>query len=86
VKLRLLELPDHRVSKDGVVIIKAQSHRSQEKNKADAVQRLHELVAQAAQVPEPRRPTRPSRISQRKRLQGKAQRGEIKSMRGKVRD
>jgi ribosome-associated protein len=86
VKQRLLALRDHRISKEGVVIIKAQAHRSQEKNKADALQRLQEMVALVAQVAVLRRPTRPTRSSQRKRLQTKTQRGEIKSMRGKVRD
>ena len=86
VKQRLLALRDHRISKEGVVIIKAQAHRSQEKNKADALQRLQEMLAAVARVPVLRRPTRPTRSSQRKRLQTKTQRGEIKSMRGKVRD
>ncbi|WP_413927635.1 alternative ribosome rescue aminoacyl-tRNA hydrolase ArfB [Herbaspirillum sp. alder98] len=86
VKQRLLALRDQRISKDGVVIIKAQAHRSQEKNKADALQRLHEMVADVSKVSVLRRPTRPTRSSQRKRLQSKTQRGEIKSMRGKVRD
>ncbi|MFL9881033.1 alternative ribosome rescue aminoacyl-tRNA hydrolase ArfB [Herbaspirillum rhizosphaerae] len=86
VKQRLLALRDHRISKEGVVIIKAQAHRSQEKNKADALLRLQEMLAIVAHVPVLRRPTRPTRSSQRKRLQTKTQRGEIKSMRGKVRD
>lgn len=86
VKQRLLALRDHRISKEGVVIIKAQAHRSQETNKVEAMQRLQEMVALVARVPVLRRPTRPTRSSQRKRLQSKAQRGEIKSMRGKVRD
>jgi ribosome-associated protein len=86
VKERLLALQDQRISKDGVVVIKAQAHRSQEKNKADALQRLHEMLAAVASVPVLRKPTRPTRGSQRRRLQGKTQRGEIKAMRGKVRD
>ncbi|MBB5392504.1 ribosome-associated protein [Herbaspirillum sp. SJZ102] len=86
VKQRLLALRDHRISKEGVVIIKAQAHRSQEKNKADAMQRLQEMVALVTQVSIMRRPTRPTRGSQRRRLQTKKQHGEIKSMRGKVRD
>ena len=86
MKKRLLALRDHRISKEGVVIIKAQAHRSQEKNKADALLRLQEMLAIVAHVPVLRRPTRPTRSSQRKRLQTKTQRGEIKSMRGKVRD
>lgn len=86
IKQRLLTWSDQRISKDGVIIIKAQTHRSQEKNKAEALQRLQEMLALAAAIPVPRRPTRPTRSSQRKRLQSKTQRGEIKSMRGKVRD
>ncbi|EJN00830.1 alternative ribosome rescue aminoacyl-tRNA hydrolase ArfB [Herbaspirillum sp. YR522] len=86
VKQRLLAMRDQRISKEGVVIIKAQAHRSQEMNKADALQRLHELVRLVTHVPVMRRPTRPTRGSQRRRLQSKTQRGEIKSMRGKVRD
>jgi ribosome-associated protein len=86
IKQRLLTLHDHRISKDGVVIIKAQAHRSQEMNKADAMQRLQEMLALVARVPVLRKPTRPTRGSQRRRLQSKSQRGEIKSMRGKVRD
>jgi ribosome-associated protein len=86
VKQRLLALRDHRISKDGVVIIKSQAHRSQEKNKADAMQRLQEMVALVTQVSVMRRPTRPTRGSQRRRLQTKKQRGEIKSTRGKIRD
>lgn len=86
VKQRLLAMRDQRINKDGVVIIKAQAHRSQEMNRADALQRLHALVTLVAHVPVMRRPTRPTRGSQRRRLQSKTQRGEIKSMRGKVRD
>jgi len=86
VKQRLLALRDHRISKEGVIIIKAQTQRSQEQNKADALQRLQDMVAMVARVAVLRRPTRPTRSSQRKRLQNKTLRGEIKSMRGKVRD
>ncbi len=86
MKQRLLALRDHRISKDGVLIIKSQAHRSQEKNKADAMQRLQEMVALVTQVSVMRRPTRPTRGSQRRRLQTKKQRGEIKSTRGKIRD
>ncbi|MBV8622043.1 MAG: aminoacyl-tRNA hydrolase [Herbaspirillum sp.] len=84
LKQRLLALQDQRISKEGVVVIKAQAHRSQEKNKAEALQRLQEMLALAAQVAVTRKPTRPTRGSQRRRLQTKKQRGEIKSMRGKV--
>lgn len=84
VKARLLALGDTRVSADGVVVIKAQGSRSQLRNKAEALQRLHELVAQAAHVPRRRRATRPTLGSQRRRLDGKSRRGEVKAGRGKV--
>jgi ribosome-associated protein len=86
IKQRLLALNDQRITKDGVVVIKSQIHRSQEKNRADALQKLNELVASVALVPKLRRPTKPSRSSQTKRLEGKNLRGQVKSMRGKVRD
>jgi ribosome-associated protein len=86
LKARLLAKRDQRISDDGVVVIKAQSHRSLERNRAEALERLHELIDGAAQLPLPRRPTRPTRASQQRRLEGKALRGEIKSGRGKVRD
>jgi len=85
-KERLLELSDQRITKDGVVIIKAQTHRSQEKNKEEACQRLQEMVASIAVLPRQRRPTKPTRSSQRKRLEKKNIRGEIKSLRGKILD
>nr|WP_119154843.1 alternative ribosome rescue aminoacyl-tRNA hydrolase ArfB [Caldimonas tepidiphila] len=84
LKARLLALRDQRVSADGVVVIKAQRHRSLELNRADALARLHELIARAAEVPKPRRPTRPTRASQRRRVEGKVQRGQIKALRGRV--
>lgn len=85
VKERLLALPDQRVSKDGVLIVKAQQFRSQEMNRADALARLQALVDRAARVPTVRRATRPTRASQRRRLEGKSQRGQTKALRGKVR-
>ncbi|MEJ5990040.1 alternative ribosome rescue aminoacyl-tRNA hydrolase ArfB [Ramlibacter sp. PS3R-8] len=84
VKERLLALPGRRVTKDGVLVIKAQSARSQEQNKADAMQRLQDIVAEASHVPTPRRPTKPTRASKRRRLQDKAERSEVKASRGKV--
>ncbi len=84
VKARLLALRDQRLTAEGVVVIKAQSSRSQEQNKADALARLHELIAQAEHVPRARKPTRPTYGSQQRRLASKNQRGEIKSGRGKV--
>jgi ribosome-associated protein len=84
VKERLLALPGRRVTKEGVLVIKAQSARSQEQNKADAMQRLQDIVAEAAHVQAPRRATKPTRASKRRRLQDKAERSEIKAGRGKV--
>ena len=84
VKARLLSLKDHRITGDGVVVIKAQQHRSQEMNREEALGRLQELVDSAALVPKARRPTRPTRASKRKRLDGKIRRGRIKQLRGKV--
>ena len=84
VKERLLALPGRRVTKEGVLVIKAQSARSQEQNRADAMQRLQDIVAEAAVVQTPRRPTKPTRASRRRRLQDKAERSEIKAGRGKV--
>lgn len=84
IKERLLAMRDHRITAEGVVIIKAQRYRSQELNRDDAVVRLHSLVSKAAEVPVERRPTRPTRSSQRKRVEGKVQRGRIKALRGKV--
>ena len=84
VKQRLLGLRDSRVSDDGVVVIKAQQHRSQEQNRYDAIERLHALVRAAAARPKTRRPTRPPRSSKKRRLESKRHRGEIKALRGRV--
>ena len=81
---RLLALHDHRISKDGIVIIKAQRYRSQDKNRADALQRLRALLASVGSVPRARKPTRPTRASQRKRLDSKTRRGNTKRLRGRV--
>ncbi|MBC7501321.1 MAG: aminoacyl-tRNA hydrolase [Herminiimonas sp.] len=86
IKARLLDLNDQRITKEGVVIIKAQSHRSQEKNREEAVQRLHEIIDSIAVLPPVRKATRPTRSAQRKRLEGKNMRGLVKTMRGKVTD
>ena len=86
LKERLLALRDARVSADGVVVIKAQRHRSLELNKADALERLYDLVRRAAYTPRKRKPTRPTRSSQRKRLEGKVKRGRIKALRRRVTD
>ena len=86
VKERLLALPGRRVSKDGILVLKAQSARSQEQNKAQAFARLEELVAEAAQVETVRRPTKPTYGSKQRRLQGKAIRSQVKASRGKVQE
>lgn len=86
IRERLLKLGDQRISKDGVVIIKAQEFRSLEKNRAEAMRRLQELIASVAVLPKKRRPTRPTRTSVAKRLEGKARRAAVKAGRGKVDD
>jgi ribosome-associated protein len=83
---RLLQLRDQRITKEGVIVIKAQEHRSREKNLAEALDRLREMIQAVAVVPKKRRPTKPTRGSQLRRLEGKGKRGEVKAMRGKVRD
>jgi ribosome-associated protein len=85
VKSRLLGSRDQRITREGVLVIKAQQHRSLERNREEALERLHELVARAAHVPKSRRPTRPTRGSKARRLEGKIRRGEVKRLRGRVR-
>jgi len=85
-KESLLALHDHRITRDGVVVIKAQQHRSLELNRDDAVRRLHELVFSVALPPTVRRATRPTRASRTRRLDQKTQRGAIKATRGRVSD
>jgi ribosome-associated protein len=84
VKERLLALKDQRLTRDGVVVIKAQQHRSQDMNRQEALDRLHALVENAAHVPKTRRATKPTRSAKRKRLESKIRRGRIKQLRGKV--
>jgi ribosome-associated protein len=84
VKERLLALQDNRITKDGVVIIKAQAHRTQEMNKMDALFRLHQLVSSIEFAPKLRRKTKPSKASERERLTIKARTGEKKTQRGRV--
>ena len=81
---RLLALSDQRITKDGVVVLKAQGSRSLEQNKEDALRRLQELVDSVAVLPAIRRPTKPTRGSQRRRLDSKTKSGQTKAMRGKV--
>jgi ribosome-associated protein len=83
-KTRLLKLADQRITADGVVVIKAQRYRSQEKNREDAVSRLRDLIRSVATSPKPRRPTKPTAGSREKRLESKSLRGRIKAMRRKV--
>ncbi|MCA0184506.1 MAG: aminoacyl-tRNA hydrolase [Proteobacteria bacterium] len=84
VRERLLQLGDQRISKDGVIVIKAQAFRSLEKNRQEAVLRLQALIDQAAHVPKARRPTRPTRGSVTRRLEGKARHSAIKAGRRRV--
>ncbi len=84
VKERLLAHNDQRISSDGVVIIKAQRYRSQDRNREDALLRLQELVDGAALVPAVRRPTKPTRGSQRRRVDSKVKRGQVKAGRRPV--
>jgi ribosome-associated protein len=84
VKARLLARNDQRITAEGVIVIKAQRYRSQDKNRADALARLEELVAAAAAVEIPRKPTRPPRSAKRRRVDSKVKRGQLKASRGKV--
>ena len=84
VKERLLALRDQRITAEGVVVIKAQTSRSQDMNRTDAMQRLQALVDGATEPPKVRRPTKPTYGSKRRRLEGKSQRSEVKAGRGKV--
>lgn len=84
IKERLLALSDQRITNEGVVVIKAQEHRSQEMNRADAVARLVALVQSVAHTPKARRATRPTYGSKMRRLEGKSQRSGLKAGRGKV--
>ncbi len=86
VKERLLARGDQRISTDGVIVIKAQRFRSREKNRSDAVVRLQALIDAAAHVPAVRRPTKPTRASQRRRVDEKVQRGQIKALRKRLAD
>lgn len=83
-KERLLQLSDQRISKDGVVILKAQQYRTQEQNREDALARLQTLIQSAVVQQKARKATKPTKGSQRRRMDKKSQRGQVKSMRGKV--
>lgn len=84
LKEKLLARRDARISDDGIVVIKAQAFRSLEKNRSDALARLRTLLDRAAVVPRVRRPTRPTASSQRKRVEGKVRRGQVKALRRRV--
>ena len=86
IKVRLLDLNDSRLTLDGVLVLKAQQHRTQEMNRADALMRLQEVVDGVSRPPKTRRATKPTYGSKQRRLQGKSQRSETKSLRGKVND
>ncbi|WP_444676828.1 alternative ribosome rescue aminoacyl-tRNA hydrolase ArfB [Halomonas sp. E19] len=83
-KERLLALSDSRISKEGVVVIKAQSFRTLELNREDALARLKALILEAVKTRKSRQPTKPSRASQRKRVDRKTKKGQTKALRGKV--
>jgi ribosome-associated protein len=84
VKQRLRTLPDQRISSEGVIVIKAQEHRSLERNKDEALARLKALIERALVRPKPRRPTKPSRAAEKRRLDVKSKRSELKRTRGRV--
>ena len=84
VKERLCARRDQRITADGVVIIKAQGYRTQERNREDALARLQELIDSATSVPRPRKPTRPTKGSQRRRVDSKVKRGQLKAARGRI--
>lgn len=81
VRRRLLDSGDSRITADGVVVIKAQNHRTQEKNRSEALARLKDLILDATRVPRKRIPTGPSRAAKRKRLEAKKKRGQLKKLR-----
>ncbi|MCE0758934.1 aminoacyl-tRNA hydrolase [Marinobacter sp. G11] len=83
-KERLMALSDQRISKDGIIVIKAQSFRTLELNKDDALQRLKELIQEAVKQQKARRPTKPTKGSQRRRVDSKTKKGKTKALRGKV--
>ena len=81
---QLLQLRDQRITKEGVIVIKAQKYRSQEKNREEALQRLAELIRSAVVIRKKRRPTRPTKGSQKRRMERKTKHGRLKSLRGKI--
>ncbi|MBQ0796057.1 alternative ribosome rescue aminoacyl-tRNA hydrolase ArfB [Zhongshania sp.] len=85
-KQKLLAKSDQRISKDGIIIIKAQQFRTQEKNRDDALSRLRDLIKDAIKTLPPRRATKPTKGSQKRRMDSKSQRGKIKALRGRIDD
>ncbi|MEJ2141679.1 MAG: alternative ribosome rescue aminoacyl-tRNA hydrolase ArfB [Gammaproteobacteria bacterium] len=83
-KQRLLKLKDRRISKEGIITIKAQRYRTQQKNRDDALERLQQIIKSVAVTQKSRKLTKPTRASQQKRLDSKSRRGKIKALRGKV--
>ena len=84
VKQRLLNSNDNRITTDGILVIKAQTHRTQERNRDDALKRLRQAIQRCLKAPKKRIPTKPSKAAKRKRLDKKKQQGQKKSLRGKV--
>jgi ribosome-associated protein len=84
IKERLLALSDSRITQEGIIVLKAQQHRTQEMNRADALARLQQIVDDVSILPKLRRATKPTFGSRQRRLEGKSQRSEIKNLRGKV--
>ncbi|MGA8032061.1 MAG: alternative ribosome rescue aminoacyl-tRNA hydrolase ArfB [Casimicrobiaceae bacterium] len=84
IKARLLTYSDQRISVDGVIVIKAQRYRSQDRNRDDAIARLQALVDEAAAIPQTRKPTSPTRSSRRRRVDDKVRRGRVKAGRGRI--
>jgi ribosome-associated protein len=84
LKARLLQMTDQRLTRAGELVIKAQQHRSQDMNRAEALARLQRIVDDASRVPKARKATKPTRSSKRKRLESKVRRGRIKALRGRV--
>ena len=85
-KARILGVNDRRLSKDGVIVIKSQRYRSQDKNRSDALERLADMIRKSLMKKKPRKPTKPTKKSQQKRLDDKTKRGRLKESRGKVSD
>lgn len=86
VRMRMERLAGRRLSQDGVIVIQANAHRTQERNRADALARLVEMATQAARRPIVRKATKPTRASKERRLQSKSKRGDVKAGRARVRD